>query len=327
MSFLQNKTIEFEERKMKKRKLVIIGNGFDRFHGIPSSYWDFKKYLCEKGYYAFVETLENYIDSDELWSDFESELAQLDYERVKDDNSCYMLSYSDDEWRDSAHHDYQYMIRKDLSFSADIPVFLKEWILSLDTKRKRRIGREIINNENMFLNFNYTDTLENTYGINGANIVHIHGNALETEKLIVGHGNEELTKDNIQREFSSEEEENAYFEYISGFDVRELEGEKIIRGYFVDTYKDVNKIMMTNQGVLENYRGIKDVYVLGHSVEYVDLPYFERINNILGEDVSWTVTFYGDGEEKKIRKTLMSIGISRDRIHMCKMEQLCKNPC
>ena len=39
------------------RNLVIIGNGFDLFHGIKSSYWDFKEYLEEIGEDEFIRTL------------------------------------------------------------------------------------------------------------------------------------------------------------------------------------------------------------------------------------------------------------------------------
>lgn len=307
---------------MYERKLIIVGNGFDRFHGIESSYYDFKRYLYREGNEYFVEILEKHIDSNELWNRFESELALLDYEKIKEDNSCYMLSYSDDNWSDSAHHDYQYMIQEELNFSEEIPIFLKEWILSLETEREKLLGREVINDGNVFLNFNYTDTIEKTYGISKENIVYIHGKALETDNLIVGHGNKELTQDNIQREFSSEEEKETYYEYMSGFDVRELEGEEIIRGYFVDTYKDTEKIMMLNKGEFESFRGIKDVYVLGHSIEDVDLPYFEQLNYILGENVSWTATFHEPQDEERIRRTLMSIGIPCQKICMCKMVQL-----
>lgn len=38
----------YEMRNIKET-LVISGNGFDIFHGIRSSYWDFKRYLEEKG--------------------------------------------------------------------------------------------------------------------------------------------------------------------------------------------------------------------------------------------------------------------------------------
>lgn len=38
-------------------KLYIIGNGFDIAHGLPTQYWDFRKYL-EKVDYDFLRAFE-----------------------------------------------------------------------------------------------------------------------------------------------------------------------------------------------------------------------------------------------------------------------------
>lgn len=136
---------------MLEKKLVVIGNGFDVFHDIKSSYWNFKEYLGEVGQEGFVRAIENYISSDELWSSFEYALGCLDYETLKEDNSCYLLAYGDDNWRDSAHHDYQMMISEELNFSKDIPNYLKQWILSLDTCKEKKIGSRVINPSNILL--------------------------------------------------------------------------------------------------------------------------------------------------------------------------------
>lgn len=40
--------------------------------------------------------------------------------------------------------------------------------------------------ESLFLNFNYTKTLEKFYGISSANICHIHG--IQWKDIIIGHG-------------------------------------------------------------------------------------------------------------------------------------------
>jgi len=304
------------------KKLVIIGNGFDMFHGICSSYWNFKQYLNETGAFSFIESLEKYILSDELWKSFEAALGHLDYELLESDNSHYMLGYGDENWRDSAHHDYQYMLEQELNFSNDISDYLHEWILSLDTHRIALLNAEILNNKNFFINFNYTDTLENTYDIHRQNIFYIHGKACETKYLIVGHGEKSLTEDKIKREFSSEEEQEMYLEYISGYDVRALEGQEIIRRYFCETYKDVEKIIYMNREIFNYYRGIQTVYVLGHSLADVDLPYFKLLNLVLGSNVSWVVTYYKSEEKMTHANQLMKIGVLPQQICMCTMEQL-----
>lgn len=305
-----------------EKKLIIIGNGFDLFHGIKSSYWNFKEYLGQMGYYSFVNSLEKYIDSDELWSSFEYALGILDSDSLKEDNSCYMLGYGDDNWRDSAHHDYQMMIAEELKFAKDIPVYLEDWILSLNTHRQRKISSDVISSNNVFLNFNYTDTLEISYGINRQKILYIHGKARKYGQLVAGHGNRKMIAVSNQQLFATEEEQEVYYEYMMGMDVREQEAQEIIRNYFKSTYKDVDRIMKYYKEFFFNLKDIKAVYILGHSLADVDLPYFKIINDLLGPQVQWTVTYYEEEDIDFLWLQLMKAGVGLHQIHMCRMEQL-----
>jgi len=59
------------------KKLYIIGNGFDLHHEINSSYSHFKTYFKQNGT-DFFDRIEVYFkNSNELWSSFEIELANL----------------------------------------------------------------------------------------------------------------------------------------------------------------------------------------------------------------------------------------------------------
>ena len=58
--------------------------------------------------------------------------------------------------------------------------------------------------------------------------MYIHGKAKESTELIVGHGDESMITSMVQKDLSTEE---AYIEYMEGYDVRELEAEEIIREY------------------------------------------------------------------------------------------------
>lgn len=72
-------------------KLFIIGNGFDRGHRLPTSYWDFRTYL-EVHYPQFLRSFEEHYDlypSDDyvkqqiLWNELESNLANIDEDTIK----------------------------------------------------------------------------------------------------------------------------------------------------------------------------------------------------------------------------------------------------
>ena len=60
--------------------LYIIGNGFDLYHGLPTSYGHFSDYVKEHDN-ELAELVEKYyfhkINSD-FWSDFEENLSGLD---------------------------------------------------------------------------------------------------------------------------------------------------------------------------------------------------------------------------------------------------------
>ena len=47
MRFMKNSVI-FEKMNTLLKRLFIIGNGFDRAHNLPTSYWDFRKYILTR---------------------------------------------------------------------------------------------------------------------------------------------------------------------------------------------------------------------------------------------------------------------------------------
>ena len=68
---------------MEESNIVIVGNGFDVGHGLPSRYSDFKEWLNRNNNELFL-FLEKYIDvSGEWWNDFERNLSEINVESVK----------------------------------------------------------------------------------------------------------------------------------------------------------------------------------------------------------------------------------------------------
>ena len=106
-------------------KLYIIGNGFDCFHNLPTTYEDFRKYLKEKDeeVYTLVNEVYNILnensepniligsneDSDSkllIWSDFETALGKIDEEYLWEYANNY-INTNYDNWTDD---DNQMMI-------------------------------------------------------------------------------------------------------------------------------------------------------------------------------------------------------------------------
>ncbi|WGT39278.1 AbiH family protein [Lysinibacillus sp. 1 U-2021] len=217
--------------------LVIVGNGFDIAHKLKTKYIDFIEYICvlekEPIYIAqgwiledsmskedqvkneLYEKLKKYIPEEDLWYSLEESLGQLDYEQLKEDNSEYFIGYGDDNWKDSANHDYQFMINEELNFTDEMTQQFTKWIETINTTVQPLSQIiPIIKRHNIYLNFNYTDTLESSYGISEYRIKYVHGKAKRGDKLILGHNDDSFWNWNDSSKMTDEEYEE-YMEYQS----------------------------------------------------------------------------------------------------------------
>lgn len=202
-----------------------------------------------------------------------------------------MLGYGDENWSDSAHHDFQYMIKEVLAFSSDISYYFSQWIQNIDTRVFTRVSSEVINAKSKFLTFNYTDTLESSYGIPEEQIVYIHGKALRGDKLIVGHHDTSLIEEEEVEEFWSEEERELYYQNYAE-DVRITEAKEIIKNYFKHTYKDSTSIIKKNQNFFNSLRMINEIYIFGHSLSMIDFEYFWEIKKRVSLLCKWNISYH-----------------------------------
>jgi hypothetical protein len=271
--------------------LYIIGNGFDLHHGIRSSYRAFGEYLKarEPGTY---NVLDRYFDLDsEFWEKFEEQL--VDRDTLLDHASNWLVSYGADDWHDAYHHDFQYELGRDVeTISRTLRLRFGEWVRQLHVPDASELADDtlLIDRAAIYLNFNYTSSLQRLYGVPDANILHIHGAATDSEaQLVLGHG------------WKPEEHPDPYrFERDpEAADTRVVEGHRIIDDYFRDTFKPTAQIIRDNAAFFERLSSIVRILVMGHSLFGVDHLYFrEVIRNIDADHVTWTVSYFGDLEEK-----------------------------
>lgn len=73
-------TLDEAKPQSNEQVLYAIGNGFDIMHRVKSSYADFGKTLGKNSNLRFY--LENYLDVDDLWGDFEVALAKIRVDAV-----------------------------------------------------------------------------------------------------------------------------------------------------------------------------------------------------------------------------------------------------
>lgn len=168
------------------KNLYIIGNGFDLYHGLDTKYQSFAKYMAEKDneiydlfltYYGLPDISEDPITDEEYaaWATFELALADLDYEQVLEDHSDSAANPAADDFRDRDWHTYQ------VEMEMIIEKLTKKLIAGfnnfiLNVKYPSNIEDKKINivPQSLFLNFNYTETIEKYYNISDKEICYIH---------------------------------------------------------------------------------------------------------------------------------------------------------
>lgn len=256
--------------------LYILGNGFDLAHGLPTKFCCFHNYLKNKDDNSrkFIEEIGRYTPLCADWSNFEEALGRLDFEEILNDNSCYLIEPSSDDWHDRDNHDFGYEISKTVDFSDEISRYLKDWIKTVKIQGEPRFQLE---KTALFLTFNYTCTLEELYEIPDANIFHIHGCCCTDTNLICGHNN--------KMELSSNEGYHT--------DFREQEAEEIRLKYFKSTYKNPERQIEKFHSLFEKCHSLKRIVIIGHSFETaVDDDYFFQIRKIVGNNCNWELSYH-----------------------------------
>lgn len=272
--------------------LYIIGNGFDLYHGLPTSYGHFRDYVKEHDneLAELVEKFYLYKVGSDFWSDFEENLGNLDDDLLREYGLNYLEDYGSENWRDAFHHDYQYELdRKIERITQGIRESFCNWLsqISFNGLEKKAIP---IEKDAYYLTFNYTRTLEEIYDIPMQNILHIHG-------IFKGHDNDEITYGHGGHPYIIEKDVD---------DPRVAEGEEIIKDYFEKTTKPVRQIIHRYQKFF--YKMITDVTnvtIIGHSMNKIDYPYFKRIGNSIKGRTGWTYYYHS---KKDIESCLRCLG-------------------
>ena len=254
-------------------RLFIIGNGFDLAHGLKTKYSDFKEYLKNTGQHDIVSIIDKHVSKDtkdtkdtKEWNSLESDMGQYvrygNYEEVS--KMCDVIT----------------KMRK----------YLREWILSINTSSvSPALKPEIMSTGDIYLSFNYTDTLEQ-FGIPENQILYIHGKAKDTSKeLIFGHNTYVNNLSNVSNN-------NQLLEVI----------DKKIGECNILTRKYADHNIMVNRDFFESLSDITEIVVLGHSFSDVDFPYFVEIKKRVSDNCKWYVSYYYNSEKidrrSKMRK-------------------------
>lgn len=288
-------------------KLYIIGNGFDIHHGFNTRFLDFKKFMDQKykdvvrrwldivGETADFEIEDAWLGVKKDWSNIEKSFEHVDYDELINACSTYLVDYGAGDWKDAYHYDYQYEIEQYLNLALYSDKYLREWLETVNCASDKKL---LLETESLYLNFNYTDTLENVYSIPPENICHIHGYINEEEKLILGHNNPDIIEEVIGK--------------LNRDDIRIIEADRIIDFSKSNSYKNSDFIINENSDFFEKIHTIEEIYIIGHSskaMEEVDNQYYQKIYSLIEvEKVKINVIYYDEKDIKIYKENLEKLG-------------------
>lgn len=299
-------------------KLNIIGNCFDLYHGLPSSYYFFACFLIENNYKFYEEIGDRYnlkymkmegsplshdytyVVDDMFWQDFENLLGHID-------DSFIIEKYDDDLGLE--YDDFNEIEMNEYLFANVIKSNFAKWVKkTLDVEENYN---EIINCLNSsknkiefgineyFIQFNYTHTLQNIYNIDDERIHYMHGECTDSEgnELIVGHGNDDRIS-KIKVEISKL---NKNFDYSQKMQNDISENECLLK-YLEELRKDVKFCQIMSNGFHKNIEDdINHIKLFGLSLSEVDMPYIIDIRRQYPH-AHWKFSYYSESEVDRIKE-------------------------
>ncbi len=300
-------------------KLFIIGNGFDCHHRLPTKYSDFRNYII----YQFPNALINQCsvpesiqmpDGEEIyddkkvvgyivniiddcegsdWNDLESFLGDNLYRRFKLDLPRIDFDGNDNQmFRDVYNREE---MSKDMSnVFKTIKLLFEDWVknelgnLEYNTKYDEKVAT-ILDSDSVFLNFNYTETLQKLYGIKNSNICYIHGKANDGSEIYFGHGDDEPIPDS--------------FDFIGCDDIFEKLKNEL--------HKNTQKALDEHSKFFKSIANVREIYSFGFSFSDVDMIYIEKISRKVDlQNTIWYLNTYDWKNKKDYKKKLENLGFT-----------------
>lgn len=297
--------------------LNIIGNGFDLYHGLPSGYYYFGCYLIKKDpeFYEEVGKMYNlkylqpiglpiahdfkYFVEDIFWRDFEGHLGEVDEFFIVDTHEDDLgLEYNDPVDIEMNEDKVAERLKK----------FFVHWVRdTLDKEENYNIIAESINEsgnkivfdeDDYFLEFNYTHILQELYKISDDNIHYVHGECMgnDDDELIIGHGNNSRINE-IKRLIEKYEEE---YDFTQRSNNKINEYNCLLR-YIRSLRKEVKRHMLScDRFYREIGEKLDSINVYGLSLGDVDIPYLNQIRS-KWPNTKWKFSFYSSQDESRIK--------------------------
>lgn len=243
------------------------------------------------------QVLLHITDTERFWSDFEEKLACFPFMNASTPYYVTNDSKEDTESRKELAEKVADKLSKYVHHQLN--KLFKQWIKETYEQWESQLSMRkftfhfpivketILTNRNArFLNFNYTRTLEDFYGISSSNIIHIHGD-LDDGVLIFGHGEDSIV-------------------IPEGADILS----RAMYRLSAANKKPVHERIRKYDYFFKSLNSIKEIYFIGFNIRDengVDAPYFKEIFK-QAPNVSIYVDKFNEKYEDNIKEILKAWG-------------------
>lgn len=299
--------------------LNIIGNGFDLMHGVKSSYYNFRDTLGKNNSLRFA--LETYLNVEDLWADFEDALAYINSDAMfgvvdmwLDDFDAYDSNAQAADFFaavDTATGPVQTIIN-------DLPQRFRMWVESLKVPDMAYTPLNGVIRNSKTLNFNYTEFIEDLYGVEKENVCYIHGCRRKEkyhpkDKLIIGHvpgaGDDDLVGDFRLPKYQNSRKREMVEAAIDT-------AARNLSWYDEETTKNCKDIIKNHQEFFDGLSNLSRIIVVGHSLSPVDWDYFKKIISINKNqnNIEWLISCHSVQNVESIKMFAGAMGIKVEQI-------------
>lgn len=284
--------------------LYIIGNGFDRSHGLKSGYGDFGGWLVAH-HPVDALLLGEFLLNDKkemLWCSFEEALGKFDMDEIKNNDlqNLFVITYIDDDGNKNVT----------VPSVADPNIFerlgnhFSDWAKDINIELCSVSPKYVFPDDSLFLTFNYTDTLESVYKIIEGRVRHLNGRAAKDSSVIIGHDRDINPFDAYFGNQSNIRKENNGFQQLSEYADLRKDGNEQVEKAIVNAFK-------------EAISTIRDVTIIGHSYGKVDYSYFQTIISYLPNNVTWHLGYHTEEDNNRLNSFVDKFMLKDYKAFMC----------
>lgn len=299
--------------------LFIIGNGFDLMHGVKSNYYNFRDTLGKTNSLRFA--LETYLNVDDLWADFEDTLAHINKDAMYGVVDMWLDdfdAYNPDAQAADFFAAVDTATGPSQTITQELPRRFRMWVESLDVPDMSYRPLDGVITNSKTLNFNYTEFIEELYGVDKEGVCYIHGCRRKEkyhpkEKLILGHIPGAGDNDSVG-DYRLPRYKSSYKRYM--IDAAVETAARNLSWYDDETTKYSKNIIDSHRGFFDKLSNVKQIIVIGHSLSPVDWDYFKQIISVNQDhrDIDWYFSCHSPRNIESIKTFAGEMEINADRI-------------